>query len=455
MKMWIVDDRDDYPEQVYLRSLPVCYGEDLISPPSFYILICSILLETLSSRFANPNESSNMDLPLTLHELVVRLSWRSSTSVGTRGMYGWSRGLLISSLNMLVRHCHGPRWPFSLSCTVVKTHLEPSRSSCQSYHRESDQRHNHNMLGNSETTERNGNNMPRRRASAKESSQFKARNSIPCEDSETSSNKRKSQEQETHIEEQPTETQNSNPKRRALNRASGYSYSLNPIIRTIEDNNMVYIPNLITGHDVVDSTHMGVQPSLESISTQPLNSFSSIENTKLLFNHLIASPLEDLTVPENETSMKKALSILADNLSLFPEEQAKQIVELLFDFPALVHSWREYSRCQMYSQKSSAETEKIRDLLKTSVKDEESLKVRYEELKIKEKELMTQLAAVQKEKAGIAKQRTEKSKQIKDLISSAEEKAAHRNKEECLMKIATTKLNNLSDQWAKLQSFFI
>ncbi|KAH0640557.1 hypothetical protein KY285_037143 [Solanum tuberosum] len=311
------------------------------------------------------------------------------------------------------------------------------------------------MLGNSETTERNGNNMPRGRASAKESSQFKARNSIPCEDSETSSNKRKSQEQDTHIEEQPTEIQNSNPKRLALNRASGYSYRLNPIIRTIEDNSMVYIPNSITGHDVMDSTHMGVQPSLESISTQPLDSFSSIENTKLLFNHLIASPLEDLTISENEASMKKALSILADNLSLFSEEQAEQILELLFDFPALVHSWREYSRCQMYSQKSSAETEKIRDLLKTSVKDEDSLKVRYEELKIKEKELMTQLSAVQKEKAGIAEQRTEKSKQIKDLISSAEEKAAHRNKEECLMRIATTKLNNLSDQWAKLQSFFI
>ncbi|KAH0634360.1 hypothetical protein KY284_037149 [Solanum tuberosum] len=295
--------------------------------------------------------------------------------------------------------------------------------------------------------------MPRGRASAKESSQFKARNSIPCE---TSINKRKSQEQETHFEEQPTEIQISNPKRLALNRASGYSYSLNPIIRTIEENSMVYIPNSITGHDLMDSTHMGVQPSLESISTQPLNSTLCFEQAKLNFNNLIQLPLKELiTDPENETFMKKALSILADNLSLFSEEQAEQILELLFDFPALMHSWREYSRCQMHSQKSSAETEKIRDLLKTSVKDEERLKVRYEELKIKEKELMTQLAAVQKEKAGIAEQRTEKSKQIKDLISSAEEKAAHRNKEECLMRIATTKLNNLSDQWAKLQSFFI
>uniref|UniRef100_M1CW90 Uncharacterized protein n=1 Tax=Solanum tuberosum TaxID=4113 RepID=M1CW90_SOLTU len=88
--------------------------------------------------------------------------------------------------------------------------------------------------------------MPRGRASAKELSQFKARNSIPCEDIETSSvssHKRKSQEKEAHFEEQPTEIQNSNPKRLAVNRASRYSSCLNPIIGTIEGNN---IPNSIT-----------------------------------------------------------------------------------------------------------------------------------------------------------------------------------------------------------------
>uniref|UniRef100_M1CW91 Uncharacterized protein n=3 Tax=Solanum tuberosum TaxID=4113 RepID=M1CW91_SOLTU len=297
--------------------------------------------------------------------------------------------------------------------------------------------------------------MPRGRASAKELSQFKARNSIPCEDIETSSvssHKRKSQEKEAHFEEQPTEIQNSNPKRLAVNRASRYSSCLNPIIGTIEGNN---IPNSITGNDVMDSTHMGVQPSLESISTQPLNSFSSIENIKLLFHKLMVSSLKDLSEPEKESSMEKVLSILADNLSLFSKEQAEQIIGLLFNFPALVHSWREYSRFQMYSQKSSAETKKIRDLVKTSVKDEENLKVRYEELENKEKELMTQLDAVQKEKAEVAEQKTEKSKQIKDLSSLEEEKAVHRMKEECLMRITTTKLNNLSNQWAKLRSFFM
>ncbi|KAF3653666.1 hypothetical protein FXO37_16845 [Capsicum annuum] len=119
-----------------------------------------------------------------------------------------------------------------------------------------------------------------------------------------------------------------------------------------------------------------------------------------------------------------------------------QILELSVDFHALVHSWRRYSQSQGCSQKSLAETEKIRDLAETSVKDEESLNVRYEELKRKEQELRAQLEAVQKETAGIAEQRNEKSKQTKHLVSLAEEKTASSTKEKHMMKIATTKLNN-------------
>ncbi|XP_006360325.1 uncharacterized protein [Solanum tuberosum] len=64
------------------------------------------------------------------------------------------------------------------------------------------------------------------------------------------------------------------------------------------------IPNSITDH-----THMGAQPSLDTILTLPLN----FENVKRLFNKLIVLPLEDLADPEKESCMKKALSILKDN----------------------------------------------------------------------------------------------------------------------------------------------
>ncbi|PHT25219.1 hypothetical protein CQW23_22637 [Capsicum baccatum] len=84
-----------------------------------------------------------------------------------------------------------------------------------------------------------------------------------------------------------------------------------------------------------------------------------------------------------------------------------------------------------------------------------SLNVRYEELERKEQQLMAQLEAVQKEKAGIAEQRNEKSKQTRHLVSLAEEKTAGTTKEKHMMKIAATKLNNIVDQWTKIQSFFI
>ncbi|MCD7460425.1 hypothetical protein HAX54_043521 [Datura stramonium] len=102
-----------------------------------------------------------------------------------------------------------------------------------------------------------------------------------------------------------------------------------------------------------------------------------------------------------------------------------------------------------------ADLEKIRDLVGNSMKDEESLKVRYGELESKEKELRAQLEAVLKEKAGLTEQMHEKFKQTKHLISLADERAARTKEKIQGRRIATTKLNNLVDQWAKIQSFFI
>ncbi|KAK6781164.1 hypothetical protein RDI58_023348 [Solanum bulbocastanum] len=190
-------------------------------------------------------------------------------------------------------------------------------------------------------------------------------------------------------------------------------------------------------HFEEETTEMGDES--KSISTL------CIDNTKLDFNKLIASSLEDLSHPENETSMKKALSILSDNPSLFSKEQAEQIDGLLVDFPALVHKWREYySRSQTCNLKSSDETENL-----VGKDHKGSLKVRYEELENKEKELTTQLMALQKQKTEIAEQRNEKSKQSKDLISMVEKK------EKLFMTITTDKLKNLSDKWTNLTSAFI
>ncbi|KAH0640558.1 hypothetical protein KY285_037144 [Solanum tuberosum] len=178
------------------------------------------------------------------------------------------------------------------------------------------------------------------------------------------------------------------------------------------------IPNSITDH-----THMGVQP---------LNSTLSFEQAKLNFINLIQLPLKELiTDPEKESSMQNALSILADNFTSFPIEMAEKIVELSMDFPILVLNWKGYcSLSQKYSQQLSAEKENI-----VATSGENELRVRYEELENKEKELITELEAVKKEKAAIDKQMKEK--------------------EERFMKKASNKLDNLSAEWATLQSFFI
>ncbi|XP_016451261.1 uncharacterized protein LOC107775968 [Nicotiana tabacum] len=143
-------------------------------------------------------------------------------------------------------------------------------------------------------------------------------NGMPCEDRETtciSRPKRKGKEKEAadnieainHFEEQPSEIQNRTPKRQAVDCATKDSSCLNSITGYVVD-------------DMV-STRMGVQAYLEAISIEQLNSISCNENTsqntKLLFDNLIALPLKDLINPEKEIYMKETLCILAENLSFF------------------------------------------------------------------------------------------------------------------------------------------
>ncbi|KAL3329228.1 hypothetical protein AABB24_036365 [Solanum stoloniferum] len=206
-------------------------------------------------------------------------------------------------------------------------------------------------------------------------------------------------------------------------------FNLSDQCRKVSDNDIekYLFPGAIQGdnipNSITDHTHMGLQP---------LNSSLFFEDAMLNFNKLIKLPLEEIsTDPEKVSSMKNALSILADNFTSFPPEKGKKIVELLVEFAVLVPNWRGYnSQSQKYSLQFSAEKENI---VATSGKNE--LRVRYEELEKKEKELITELETVKKEKAEIDKQMKEK--------------------EQLIMKIATAKLANLSAEWAGFQSFFI
>ncbi|MCD7460430.1 hypothetical protein HAX54_043526 [Datura stramonium] len=404
-----------------------------------------------------------------------------------------SLGVSVSTFKRLCREHGLPRWPTAKKMREnASVSQSPNALVSSLQHEDANLSLNQNMPGNSETTKENS--MRQERASAEQemtynSRQYKRRtdtlsstlnalarmpqppeNLMMCEeDRETdiSRNRRRQREREAdsmdeviHSNKQPSETLNRAPEGQAVDSARKKSSCLTS---TIEGIGVGYnpTPESVSDHVVneFDSTCTGVKLSLGSTSTQSLNPISSDKNTTqdimLLFSNLIALPLEDLINPENEASMKKTLSILADNLSMFPEEQAKQILELKFDFPILVHSWREFSRSQMCSQEFFADLEKIRDLVGNSMKDEESLKARYGELESKEKELMAQLEAVLKEKAGITEQMHKKFKQTKHLASLADERAARSKEKIQEMRIATTKLNSLVDQWAKIQSLFI
>ncbi|XP_060180992.1 uncharacterized protein LOC132610675 isoform X2 [Lycium barbarum] len=395
--------------------------------------------------------------------------------------------------------CNASGQSFSTSSRVIEALEESSLRSTPSKHEEASMSLNHNMLGTGETTK--GNNILQERASARQGVTYKSqqhkprngsisfkssmlgalekgsqppRNGMPCEeDIETSSISRKKRERleeeaycmdpMTHFEGKLPETLNYTSKRQEADGTSKGPSCLSSISWTSggfnKDSNLSLLS--ITGHVVDDmgSTRMGVQPCLASMSANLLSSPSCNENTaqsvKLRFNNLIALPLKDLTDPANEASMKETLSILADNLFLFSEEQTKRIVDLKLEFTSLVHSWREYSRSQMQSQKFFTDLEKTRNMAATSAKDKECLKIRYEELQRKKEELMAQLEAVQKEQDGVAEQGRVKSKETEYLVSLAEEKARRTKEKNLVMTTTRDKLNNLVDRWAAIPSLFM
>ncbi|OIT33692.1 PREDICTED: uncharacterized protein LOC109205676 isoform X1 [Nicotiana attenuata] len=97
--------------------------------------------------------------------------------------------------------------------------------------------------------------------------------------------------------------------------------------------------------DDMESTRIEAQSTLESKSEPSIQ--SDARSMKLIFEKLIMLPLEALSNLNHEASMKEALTILTGNLSLFADEQAKQLLELKLDFPSATYSWRDCSRTRI------------------------------------------------------------------------------------------------------------
>ncbi|KAH0739062.1 hypothetical protein KY290_037767 [Solanum tuberosum] len=203
---------------------------------------------------------------------------------------------------------------------------------------------------------------------------------------------------------------------------------------------------------LISTDDLESQSTLESISEPSLQ--SDARRMKLIFDKLITLPLEDLSNPNHEASMEKALTILPDNLSLFTDEQAKQLLEFKFNFPNITNCWRDCSQSRIDCQNFLAEFENTKSLLETSTKEEDDLKDKYTQLEDKENEMMAQLEAIRKEKNEITKRRSEKFNQTKHLAALAEEQGGRTKDKELQMTIASNKLDNLKRQWVSVQSSF-
>ncbi|KAH0739064.1 hypothetical protein KY290_037769 [Solanum tuberosum] len=174
---------------------------------------------------------------------------------------------------------------------------------------------------------------------------------------------------------------------------------------------------------LISTDDLESQSTLESIAEPSLQ--NDARRVKLIFDKLITLPLEDLTNPNHEASMKEALTILADNLSFIID-------------------------CQNFL----AEFENTKSLLETSTKEEDDLEDKHTQLENKEKEMMAQLEAIRKEKNETTKRRSEKFNQTKHLAALAEEQGGRTKDKELQMTIASNKLDNLKRQWVSVQSSF-
>ncbi|PHU21431.1 hypothetical protein BC332_06538 [Capsicum chinense] len=236
------------------------------------------------------------------------------------------------------------------------------------------------------------------------------------------------------------------------------SYDFGSVLELIQDHHADFASFHLVDKDPLISTDDLESNCIKSQSTLVSESEPSLINDarrmKLVFEKLITLPLEDLTNTNQEASMTEALTILSGNLSLFTDEQAKQLLEFKFDFPTIMYSWRDCSQTRIDCRNFLAEFERTNSLLETSTKEEVDLKDRYTQIECKEKEMLAQLEAIQKEKNELTKRRSENFIQNKHLAALAEEQAGRTKEKELQMSIASAKLDKLKSQWASVQSSF-
>ncbi|XP_022872233.1 MATH domain and coiled-coil domain-containing protein At3g58270-like isoform X2 [Olea europaea var. sylvestris] len=208
--------------------------------------------------------------------------------------------------------------------------------------------------------------------------------------------------------------------------------------------------------DDAESISIKDESFLKSISRESTSSIEDVASSaKKRFDKLISLPLDDLVDPENETAMIETLSILGDNLSLFSDDLAKQIMQLKANFPITLQKWRDLVQVKENCQHSLSTSEITKNLLEDSVETEKGIKTQLEELKIREEELKVQLEALQNKSQRLVKERLDVSKQTQQIYALAEEQAGKIGGKEQELSVANKNLEDLKSNWSSMKSFFV
>ncbi|CAH9119739.1 unnamed protein product [Cuscuta europaea] len=227
---------------------------------------------------------------------------------------------------------------------------------------------------------------------------------------------------------------------------------------------------LDVGHHV-ESAHVEAQLFLESLTKKPSSSFwasnSPTRELSLLKGHdtsatvildmLISTPFDILVDPRNETAILESLSaVINQNLHLFSDGEAKEIMNLKTTFPQLMQECRSSVEIKRRSEHPSWSTlEKTRSLLEDFVKTGEGISAEVEELINKEKELEAQLKVIKSNSLHVKEERVEVSKQMEFHCSLAMKQAAEIEAKDAEVDQANKKLeHSLKSKWAATRHLF-
>ncbi|VFR03534.1 unnamed protein product [Cuscuta campestris] len=177
----------------------------------------------------------------------------------------------------------------------------------------------------------------------------------------------------------------------------------------------------------IDPVYIEAQSFLQSLPKAPSTCGSPLfeRYAKEIFDKLISYRLDDLADPMNETTMMEFISVLANNISVFSDVQAREIVNLKATFPQTMQEWRDsMSQAKGTGQPSRSLFEETKSVLQDLVKTEEGIKTKLEELHKKETELEAELEAIEGKSQMLKEERGRVPKQMKILCGLVEEMAS-------------------------------